>query len=414
MAQIFNRTAKLIQPQQFEMVLTFLICKSGQDPTDKIREAAEEASFALIKAQGEKFAPELLKVLDLFLNAPKTEVMGNDASKNQAVKLLGNLAHFLGELSNKRLIAAFEKLVELLPTASLSVKKAITKCIPQLAKYFPDKAQQYFVQQFKKLREETKDPAILAAAYSCAGLLKALGMQYIKTEQIFETVKKESFESKKAESIRKQAGLYLLDAMSFSMGHSFEVYLDTVIPCILGCVSDQKEPVRVAAEQALKTVMECFSNYAIKQALPQFLKEITSDSWRSQLSSVQALGNMAYCAPKQISSYLPQIVKGLRQVLNDTHEKVHEAAIEAIRKIGSVIKCPEIGDMLEIIIKALANTNLHLYEALNIVLETSFAHAIDAPSLSLLVPLLDAGLTMHDNKCKQMSATLMGNICQLT
>ena len=96
------------------------------------------------------------------------------------------------------------------------------------------------------------------------------------------------------------------------MGHAFEVYLDLVIPCILGCVSDQKEPVRQAAEHALKTIMECFSNYAIKQALPQFLKEIRNDNWRSQLSSVQALGNMAYCAPKQISSYLPQIVKGLR------------------------------------------------------------------------------------------------------
>jgi hypothetical protein len=40
--------------------------------------------------------------------------------------------------------------------------------------------------------------------------------------------------------------------------------------------------------------------------------------------------------------------------MNDTHEKVHAAAIEAIQKIGSVIKCPEVGDMLEVIIKALS------------------------------------------------------------
>mmetsp|Transcript_99860 Transcript_99860/g.137397 ORF Transcript_99860/g.137397 Transcript_99860/m.137397 type:complete len:115 (+) Transcript_99860:558-902(+) len=47
-------------------------------------------------------------------------------------------------------------------------------------------------------------------------------------------------------------------------------------------------------------------------------------------------------------------------------------------------------------------------------LDTSFVHAIDAPSLSLLVPLLDSGLMMHDNKSKQMAAQLMGNICNLT
>jgi hypothetical protein len=70
--------------------------------------------------------------------------------------------------------------------------------------------------------------------------------------------------------------------------------------------------------------------------------------------------------------------------------------------------------MLEIIIKALANTNENLNDALRLLLETSFVHAIDAPSLSLLVPLLDAGLSMHDNNSKQMAAKLMGNICSLT
>jgi len=115
---------------------------------------------------------------------------------------------------------------------------------------------------------------------------------------------------------------------------------------------------------------------------------------------VEALGNMAYCAPKQISSFLPQIVKGLREVMNDTHEKVHESAIQAISKIGSVIKCPEVGDMLQIIIRALSNTSKYLNECLKLLLETSFVHAIDAPSLSLLVPLLDSGLMMYDNQAK--------------
>lgn len=60
--------------------------------------------------------------------------------------------------------------------------------------------------------------------------------------------------------------------------------------------------------------------------------------------------------------------------------------------------------MLEVIIRALSNSRAHLNEALNLLLETSFVHAIDAPSLSLLVPLLDNGLMMHDNNSKQMAA----------
>jgi hypothetical protein len=93
-------------------------------------------------------------------------------------------------------------------------------------------------------------------------------------------------------------------------------------------------------------------------------------------------------------------VKALRDVLNDTHEKVHDAAIRAISQIGSVIKCPEVAELLDIIIKALGNSNLYLNECLDMLLQTSFVHAIDAPSLSLLVPLVDIGLNMHDNSSK--------------
>ena len=99
--------------------------------------------------------------------------------------------------------------------------------------------------------------------------------------------------------------------------------------------------------------------------------------------------------------FLPDIVKALREVLNDTHEKVHEAALKAISKIGSVIKCPEIAELLDIIIKALGNSNDYLLNCLDALLETSFVHSIDAPSLSLLIPLVDIGLQTQDNACKQ-------------
>jgi len=50
-------------------------------------------------------------------------------------------------------------------------------------------------------------------------------MGYTNEIQLFEIIQKESFESKKIDPIRKQAGLLLFDALSFCLGHSFEVYL---------------------------------------------------------------------------------------------------------------------------------------------------------------------------------------------
>jgi hypothetical protein len=143
------------------------------------------------------------------------------------------------------------------------------------------------------------------SAFAAAGLLKGLGMSFLVESDVLGIISKESFDSKKTDSIRKQAGLYLFESLAFSMGKSFEVFLDKVFPLVLGSISDQKEQVRSAALGALQTIMAMFSNYAIKQALPQFLNELQNDNWRSKFSTIEALGNMAFCAPKQISSFLP-------------------------------------------------------------------------------------------------------------
>lgn len=229
-------------------------------------------------------------------------------------------------------------------------------------------------------------------------------MKFFKEKDVLTILQKECFTGKKADPLRLQAGLQLYETLSFSQGKAFEPFAKQIVPNIMSCISDHNAAVRACANAANQQIIKNFSNYAIKQVVPMFLDGLKNDNWRSKLAAVEAVGNMAYCAPKQISGFLPDIVTALREVLNDTHEKVHEAAISAVSKIGSVIKCPEVADLLDVIIKALGDTERYLNQCLDALLSTSFVHAIDAPSLSLLVPLVDVGLTMHDNSSKQMAS----------
>ena len=76
-------------------------------------------------------------------------------------------------------------------------------------------------------------------------------MKVLNEMDLIGSLGKEYFASKRADPVRKQACLHLFETLSFSMGRSFELYLATVFPHILGSISDQKEAVRAAASSAL-------------------------------------------------------------------------------------------------------------------------------------------------------------------
>ncbi|KAJ3329947.1 translational activator of GCN4 [Blyttiomyces sp. JEL0837] len=123
---------------------------------------------------------------------------------------------------------------------------------------------------------------------------------------------------------------------------------------------------------------------------------------------------MAFLAPKQLSLSLPQIVPRLCEVLADTHIKVQETAKQALNHFGQVIKNPEIQEHVPVLINALVDPNNKTLPALSALLETSFVHYIDSPSLALIVPILQRGLGERVTDIKKKGAQIMGQMSTLT
>ena len=413
---IVEKTSALVPHSSVQKLLDFFIVTGSADTDNVIAQKCLDAASAVVHARGKDLAGRILEILERYVTDAKEF---QPESVARAVVLIGTLSSYLDKGGQKKLPQTLDAMLQLLARskaagASEVVNEAICKCIPLLARFAEDRAKAIFDAQLTVLRSGKDEGALRGAAFACAGVIKGQGMKFLREKDILGILQRECFAGKKPDPLRLQAGLQLYETLALSMGKAFELHTKEILPHILTCISDPREQVRACANAASEQVVKGFSNHAIKAVVPMFIEGLSTDNWRGKYATVEALGNMAHCAPKQISGFLPDIVKALREVLNDTHEKVHEAALKAVTKIGSVIKCPEVAELLDVIILALGNSNVHLNPCLDALLQTSFVHAIDAPSLSLLVPLVDIGLTMHDNASKQMASQLMGNICNLT
>ena len=112
-------------------------------------------------------------------------------------------------------------------------------------------------------------------------------------------------------------------------------------------------------------------------------------------------------------SCLPSIVPKLSEAFSDSHPKVKASAASSLEQISKVIRNPEISEIATTLLKALTDPSNGTVIALESLIETEFLHAIDAASLSLIVPVIHRGLRDRVATTKRYGALIAGNICTM-
>lgn len=110
------------------------------------------------------------------------------------------------------------------------------------------------------------------------------------------------------------------------------------------------------------------------------------------------------------SSCLPSIVPKVTEAFSDTHPKVKASAASSLEEISKVIRNPEISEISSTLMQALTDPSNGTIIALESLIETEFLHAIDAASLSLIVPVIHRGLRDRAATTKRYGALIAGNI----
>ena len=250
------------------------------------------------------------------------------------------------------------------------------------------------------------------AAYGIAGLVKGLGIPTLKQFQIMQKLQ-EAVQDKKSYRHREGA-LFAYETLCNMLGKLFEPYVVHLLPDLLLCFGDGNQYVREATDHTAKVIMAHLSSHGVKLILPSLLSALQEDSWRTKAGSAELLGAMAYCAPRQLSSCLPNIVPKLIEILSDSHSKVQLAGSQSLQQIGSVIKNPEIQNLVPVLLEALADPSNTAQVCLKALLETEFVHVVDPPSLALIMPTLQRTLELRSTETKKMAAQIIGNMYTLT
>ncbi|GBM59452.1 eIF-2-alpha kinase activator GCN1 [Araneus ventricosus] len=409
-ALALGKVAPYLNLEQVTSLMSFFVSEGLGDRHATVRKHMVDAAIAITDIHGKNVLSELLPVFDNFMDqAPDNS--SYDCVRQSVVILMGTLARHLDK-DDPRVKPIIIKLVEALSTPSQQVQEAVANCLPPLVPAIKDEAPNLVNTLLDLLLESNIYGERKGAAYGLAGLVKGLGILSLKQLNIM-NILTTAIQNKKNYKHREGA-LFAFEMLCNMLGRLFEPYVVNFLPHLLNCFGDGNQYVREATDDTAKAVMSRLSAHGVKLVLPSLINALEEDSWRTKTGSIDLLGAMAFCAPKQLSSCLPSIVPKLIEVLSDSHINVQKAGAQALKQIGSVIRNPEIQAIVPTLLDALQDPSKKTSTSLAVLLDTRFVHFIDAPSLALIMPVVQRAFQDRSTETRKMAAQIIGNMYSLT
>ncbi len=411
LALAFKELSAVMSAKAIVPFMEFLVSDGAlSDRNDIVRSEMVEAGTAIVAARGKDCLEPLMGLFEKVLQGPDKGTQEADWVNEAVIVLYGSVARHLPD-GDKRVGNVLQKLLDTLSTPSESVQFAVANCLPPLVRPASIEAGSYIAALLDQLLQARKYAARRGAAYGLAGVVKGKGVAALRQNRMM-TALRSATEDKKSPD-KRQGAMMAYELFSSLLGRHFEPYVVEVLSQLLICFGDPVASVREACLDTAKTCFASLSSFGVSQVLPQLLEGLDETQWRSKKGACDLLGAMAYLDPQQLATSLPEIIPPLTAVLTDSHKEVRAAANSSLKRFGEVITNPEVKSLVDILLKALSDPTKYTEEALDGLIRVNFIHYLDAPSLALVVKILERGLNDR-SATKRKAAQIIGSLAHLT
>ncbi|KAG2488592.1 hypothetical protein HYH03_012911 [Edaphochlamys debaryana] len=217
----------------------------------------------------------------------------------------------------------------------------------------------------------------------------------------------------KANPAARAAGLAAYQAICETIGTPAEPFLTPLLPAVLEQCGDKKPEVKAAAEAAAKALINIINPHAVYTVLGYLFECMDVKKHpATKEAAVNLVKDLVTMHPKQITRALPDIVPAVSGCMNDSKQSVKDVATEAMKAACTLVQNRDIDNMVPLIIAAI-NHNDQVADTVHKLASTTFVQQVEAPALSIMVPLLLRGLRERVTAIKRKAALITDNMAKL-
>ncbi|RLN60600.1 hypothetical protein BBP00_00005892 [Phytophthora kernoviae] len=188
-----------------------------------------------------------------------------------------------------------------------------------------------------------------------------------------------------------------------------------LLPVIMQRHADSEHAVKHPVATLAKAIAQKVNPLAIHTVLGQIYKSLEMRQWQSKVAALNLLKELSETASEEVSGWLPEIMPIVTEYVWDTKKQVQAASIDALIAVCSKINNDDVVPLVPELVGVIARPE-ETMKAIDSLIATTFVANVDAPTLSLIAPLMHKALrdtSIHSSSLKRKASKIIDSMCRL-